>query len=181
MELEKNTPKAKFIAQSEEYKQTELMEVVMNIYAIFNGMEEREEIDPKTYDGYYKDALVELAREFVYEFYGTDEYNNDMGYLMDPWLTDKLTKLFPSRESEITLITYLSDIIKNYHGDDNLAEITIKGKVAIDWFYTEEKGDEQKSFWEWYRSDYTADDTIGLYDWLLENNKEFKVTGTIRR
>jgi len=178
----RNTPKEKFLAQDEEFKQNRLMETAIVVNNIYRRMEENEEIDTGSFCGDIMEEIRSLAREFEYEFFDTEEYENDYVGVLEMWLPDKLKELFPPKKpSKLTLIVYLSDIISNYNGDDNLAEITLKGQDAIDWYYASSKEDDQKSFWEWYHSDYTADDTVGLYDWLLKNRKEFSVSGNLER
>ena len=178
----RDTPKAKFLAQQEEFKQNRLMETAIVVNNIYRRMEENEEIDTGSFCGDIMEEIRSLAREFEYEFFDTEEYDNDYVGILEKWLPDKLKELFPPKETnKLTLIVFLSDIISNYNGDDNLTEITLNEEDAIDWYYDTPKKDIHKSFWDWYKSDYTADDTVGLYSWLIENKKNFSVAGNLKR
>lgn len=178
----RDTPKAKFLAQQEEFKQNRLMESAIVVNNIYRRMIEDDEIDVAFFNGDITQELTGLAREFEYEFFDTEDYNDDYVGVLEDWLPDKLKEMFPPKEpGKITLIVFLSDIISNYNGDDNLTEITLEEQDAIEWYYDTPKKDMHKSFWNWYMSDYTADDTVGLYSWLIENKKNFSVAGNLKR
>lgn len=176
----RDTPKAKFLAQEEVFKESRLMESAIAVNNIYRRMENDREIETGSFSGDILQEITALAREFEYEFYDTDEYVNDYLDVLEKWLPKKLRELFPSKE-QVTMIVYLSDIISNYNGDDNLTEITLSKNDAMDWFYDLTTIKTDKSFTEWLESDYSADDTIGLYGWLIKNNRYFTVAGNLKR
>lgn len=94
----KNTPKAKFNAQTTEFQSRRLMETAMTMNNIYTRMVKTGEI----YDGGIKadvyDVLCSLAREFEETFFETDEYEDDYISVIEKWLQERLKEEFGAQE-----------------------------------------------------------------------------------
>ena len=171
----KDNPKERFLLEPAEHQQQKLMESAIIVSNIFNRMEENNEIDLSSFNGDVTEELTNIAREFEYTFYGSEKYENDYVEALEEWAPNKLREIFPGNNTLVSLVIYISDIINNYNGNDNLITITLAKKDALDWFYDPTTVKTDMSFDEWYESKYSADDTVGLYNWLVKNKRDFEV------
>ena len=70
-----------------------------------------------------------------------------------------------------TVVAYLSDIVPEYNGDDNLVQMDVRGEDLYQWYIVQmiDKGDcSVEAFTKWCE-EHTADDTVGLYNDLKGN------------
>ena len=172
----RNTPKAKFLAQSEEVKQRLLMETAMRGQEIFEDMYNDGLVEA---EGTNSASVWEFIKDQAYEFEYNHYESEDFTLETDTFFTKKFLEKF-AHPKMVTMTVYISDIIENYE-DDNLTEITLKQSDAIEWWNSTGRDKEVKSFQYWYDNNYTTDDTVGLYAWLKANNKKFTVKGNLVR
>lgn len=70
-----------------------------------------------------------------------------------------------------TVVAYLSDIVPEYNGDDNLVQMDVRGKDLYQWYIVQmkDKGDCSVEAFNKWCEEHTADDTVGLYNDLKGN------------
>lgn len=94
----RDTPKAKFNAQTANFQSRRLMETAMVMNNIYNSMVK----EGKIFDGGIKadvfEVLCDLAREFEETFFETDEYEDDYISVIEKWLPEKLKEEFGAQE-----------------------------------------------------------------------------------
>ena len=88
----RNTPKEKFLAQTPEFQQRHLMETAMTVQNIYKHLVETKEIEPLNDDLY--DLFCELAQEFEYTFFDTDEYENDWVSVLEEWVPKEIKERY---------------------------------------------------------------------------------------
>lgn len=84
------SPKEKFLAFDSEFKERRLMETAMVVSNIYWRMIKEEKLNDGNYYGDINDVLCDLAREFEYTFFETDEYEDDYVALLEKWLPGRL-------------------------------------------------------------------------------------------
>lgn len=55
------------------------------------------------------------------------------------------------------------------NADDNCIRISVPKKIVFN-YYKQYISDDEEDFWNWYRNEYTCDDTTGLYGYAIDNN-----------
>lgn len=55
------------------------------------------------------------------------------------------------------------------NADDNCIRISVPKKIVFN-YYKQYISDDEENFWNWYRNEYTCDDTTGLYGYAIDNN-----------
>lgn len=93
-----NTPKAKFNAQTSEFRSRRLMETAMVMNNIYNRMVKEGKIFDGGINADVFNVLCDLAREFEETFFETDEYENDYVAVIEKWLPEKLANEFGAQE-----------------------------------------------------------------------------------
>lgn len=88
----KETPKEKFLSQATDFQQRRLMETAMVVSNIYWRMASDGALEDGNFYGDINDVLCNLAWEFEYTFFETDEYEDDYISLLEKWLPDRLKK-----------------------------------------------------------------------------------------
>lgn len=90
----RDTPKAKFNAQTAEFQSRRLMETAMVMNNIYNSMVETGEIHDDGITAEVYEVLCDQAREFEETFFETDEYEDNYISVIEKWLPERLKKEF---------------------------------------------------------------------------------------
>ena len=183
----RNTPKAKFLAQSDKQREGLLMETAMRGQEILSDLLSAGKVNTDNVDSFEVwETLKDLAYAYEYAY-----YDNDDGDFLDKsetFFKEKLLEMFGVKTDTVSITVFKDDVIKGWQGNDNLMEIEVARPVAFAWFKETTlesfKGDDNTSdeglFDEWL-DEYTADGTIGLYDWLVNRGFGFKIQDTERK
>ena len=131
---------------------------MLEYYLVSNDIPDRDSIKERLNNN--DDFFLELYKRRWHLVDGEAEAN-----LIKQMLAEELNK-------EIEVVVYADDVITGWAEDNNLFVIKAK-KSAVERWYKGQYGDD--NFDEWYNSDYTADDTIGLYNYLVCCNAVFSV------
>ena len=81
----RDTPKAKFLAQTPEFQSRRLMETAMTMNNIYKTMVKDGRIDDCGIDADVYEVICTLAREFEETFFETDEYEDDWVGVIEKW------------------------------------------------------------------------------------------------
>lgn len=84
-------------------------------------------------------------------------------------------------EDEYQVVVYMSDIIPNWNGNDNLANLIVDGKMFYQWYLENIAKENAKArtveaFNCWFLEVYDADETIGLYQYAVVHDGLIEVT-----
>lgn len=90
----KTQPKKAFLSKDAEFQQRRLMESAVVINNIYRRMEDEGKIDTSRFNGDIMEVITDLAREFEYTFFETDEYEDGYVELLEGWLPFKLKEVF---------------------------------------------------------------------------------------
>jgi hypothetical protein len=86
----KTQAKEAFLKKDAEFQQRRLMETAITANAIYLQMERENKLNTDSYDGDIMEVITDLAREFEYTFFETDEYEDDYISLLEKWLPARL-------------------------------------------------------------------------------------------
>lgn len=182
----RNTPKAKFLAQNDKQREGMLMETAMRGQEILCDLLSAGKVNTDNVGSFEVwGTLKDLAYAYEYAY-----YDNDDGDFLDKsetFFKEKLLEMYGVKTDTVSITVFKDDVIKGWQGNDNLMEIKVARPVAFAWFKETTlesfKGDDNTSdeglFDEWL-DEYTADGTIGLYDWLVNRGFGFKIHDTER-
>lgn len=81
----RDTPKARFQAQTPEFQSRRLMETAMTMNNIYKTMVKDGRIDDCGIDADVYEVICTLAREFEETFFETDEYEDDWVGVIEKW------------------------------------------------------------------------------------------------
>ena len=179
----RNTPKAKFLAQDSALRERLLMETAIRCQEIFTDLQKSGKIVDKGDRDIFSvwNDFKDLCYEYEYIYFDTDDFLDTT----DKFFTEMLMEMFPVPKPELIGVTaYKSDVIKGWDGDDNLLYIEAEEPVIFAWFTEtaldsfkpdKEEGVSDKGLFEEWLHEYTADDTVGLYDWIINRGFTCKV------
>lgn len=94
----RNTPKAKFNAQTPEFQSRRLMETAMTMNNIYNRMVREGKIFDGGINADVYDVICDLARKFEETFFETDEYEDDYVAVIEKWLPEQLINELGAQE-----------------------------------------------------------------------------------
>ena len=70
------------------------METAIVVNNIYNKMVADNKVDTNNFEGDIMEVLTDLAREFEYTFFETEEYEDDYVGLLEKWLPNKFKEAF---------------------------------------------------------------------------------------
>lgn len=86
----KSQAKEAFLKNTAEFQQRRLMETAIVINDIYNNLVKKGKIDSGNFCGDIMEVLTDLATEFEYTFFETEEYESDYVGLLEKWVPDRL-------------------------------------------------------------------------------------------